>query len=166
VGLEYRLKSHPLPLLYIYIYSAQVRLIVDVVQSWWLTLDLCKMLQKEMPVWSELKQHYSPVLSVMYYAGIFIKWQQLDWNSEERYSIDTQGLLIVPQNNKTLDSRNWYVQSAPAVPYKARTVWFVQQCWLCSHSNSLSVLVPHVTLSVCVHWRSKLLWIQSWLSFA
>jgi len=60
------------------------------------------MLQKEMPVWSELKQHYSPVLSVMYYAGIFIKWQQLDWNSEKRYSIDTQGLLIVPQNNRTL----------------------------------------------------------------
>jgi len=33
-------------------------------------------------------------------------------------------------------------QSAPAIPYKAKTVWFVQQCWLCSHSNSLSVLVP------------------------
>jgi len=85
------------------------------------------------------------------------------YSSNDSNKIETQnsgtalthkGLLIVPQNNKTLNSRNAYVQSAPAIPYKAKMSDL--------RNNADYVLIPihclfwnHVTspplLELCVH---------------
>jgi len=71
------------------------------------------------------------------FCGYLHQWQQLRLRLRMQNALTTQGLLTVPQT-----MRLWIdVQSAPAIPYKAKTVWFGKQCYPCSPCSSVSVLI-------------------------